>query len=331
MISTSSLSIGHADHILLSEINVQLIAGKLTCLIGANGSGKSTLIRTILGNISPIAGEVHLNSRPVQSYSDTNRSHLISQVFTETHIDEFLKVRDLVSLGRFPYTNWFGNLSKDDISMIDKAMELADILPLSNKIYRQLSDGEKQRVMIARALAQDTPIMVLDEPTSHLDVEHRVALLLLLRNLAHKENKAILLTTHDIEMSIKLADQMWLINNKKQLLVGRPEELALRHAFNTLFDHEAVEFNLKTGAFEFEVSNHTAVQILGGNDLDRFWLGSSLKKEGYKLVNTPNALSVTIENGIDHKYRLCGLNIKIMCNSLDMLIEELNRASGFNK
>lgn len=227
--------------------------GVLAAIVGVNGIGKSTLLRT-LGKIQPVLeGEVLLNGTSLDRISNRALAMEISLVLTEPVATRNLRVVELVSLGRQPHTNWLGNLSASDNSIIQSAIETVGLGPLQFKKCHELSDGQMQKVLIARALAQDTPLMLLDEPTTHLDLYHKVQVLNLLREIAHKKGKTIIFTTHEIDMAIQLCDRMLLLDNKHNAY-GHPCELIEGNRFEDLFPHDLIRFDPRSGTFRVRKS-----------------------------------------------------------------------------
>jgi iron complex transport system ATP-binding protein len=225
-----------------------LVKGELAAIVGVNGIGKSTLLRT-LGNVQPkLSGNIILNKLPLEQHTLAQLAAEISVVLTEPIASKNLTVLELISLGRQPYTNWLGTLTADDRQKISIALELVQISELKAKKCYELSDGQLQRVMIARAIAQDTQLILLDEPTTHLDLYHKVQILKLLKSIAHKTNKTILFTTHEIEIAIQLCDQM-LILERNQSTFGSPCELIQKKSFENLFPADTITFDAKTGSF----------------------------------------------------------------------------------
>jgi iron complex transport system ATP-binding protein len=249
---TSNLSIGYktksAVITIAKNLNLNLQEGKLIALIGANGIGKSTLLRTITGIQKPLQGTVFLNEKKISSYDPLALAQNLSIVLTEKLPPSNLTVFELVALGRQPYTNWIGTLSNDDIAKVHEAMELTQISHLSNKKHYEISDGQLQKVLVARALAQDTPLIILDEPTTHLDLLHKVALFKLLKKLTQETNKCILFSTHDIDMAIQLSDEM-IIMTPETVIQDEPCHLITKGSFNTLFKDEHIIFDSEKGKF----------------------------------------------------------------------------------
>lgn len=221
----------------------------MAAIVGINGIGKSTLLRT-LGRVQPkLAGEILLEGKKLESYDPLALASKISVVLTEPIASKNLTVVELISLGRQPYTNWIGTLTKLDKEKISKAITMVQIEELQHKKCYELSDGQLQKVMIARALAQDTGIMLLDEPTSHLDLYHKVHILKLLRQIAHETKKTILFTTHEIEIAIQLCDKM-LIMEKNRSSFGEPCQLITNKSFENLFPSDTITFDSRSGSFK---------------------------------------------------------------------------------
>ena len=243
------LSIGYTnkgrERTVATQLNGIINSGELTCLLGRNGVGKSTLLRTLSAFQPALGGDVLLQGKALSSYSDQELSRLIGVVLTEKPHVRNMTVAELVAMGRAPYTGFWGMLSKEDRSVVDESIQLVGIESLRNRQVQSLSDGERQKVMIAKALAQQTPVIYLDEPTAFLDFPSKVELLQLLRRLAHEEQKTIFLSTHDVEISLQLADMLWLMT-PEQLHVGTPRELADQGVLNTFIEHEGITFDTDT-------------------------------------------------------------------------------------
>lgn len=233
------------------NINLKLKKGELAAIVGVNGIGKSTLMRTI-GNFQPrISGNIKINGESLNNYTAQELASKISVVLTEPIASKNLTVKELIALGRQPYTNWLGNLSQDDVLKMNEAIKILELSDLKNKKCYELSDGQLQRVLIARALAQDTDIILLDEPTTHLDLYHKVQILKLLKSIARTTQKTILFTSHEIEMAIQLCDKMVILDG-----AGNPFEqpcnLISAKAFERLFPSDTVTFDSVTGAFRIQ-------------------------------------------------------------------------------
>ncbi|PAM94034.1 ABC transporter ATP-binding protein [Flavobacterium sp. IR1] len=252
ILKTSNLSIGYtskkATVVIAEQLNLNLVAGKLIALIGANGIGKSTLLRTITGIQHPLQGTVFLNDKNIATYKPLDLAQHLSLVLTEKLPPSNLSVFELVALGRQPYTNWIGTLTQTDIDKVQQALELTQIEHLAQKKHCEISDGQLQKVLIARALAQDTPLIILDEPTTHLDLLHKVSLFKLLKKLTQETNKCILFSTHDIDLAIQLSDEM-IIMTPEMVVQDEPQHLISKGSFNTLFKDENITFDTEKGKF----------------------------------------------------------------------------------
>ena len=237
-LKTAALAIGYCykskTKSVAESINISLQQGKLTCLMGANGIGKSTLIKTLTGVLTPLSGEVRIGSQNINSLNNLQKAQTISVVLTDRPATGYMNVRDLVSLGRFPYTNWQNSFSNDDIEIVERAIQAVGLTEQANTALSELSDGNFQKAIIGRALAQDTTILVLDEPTIHLDVNNKTVIIKLLRKLSREANKSILMSTHDLELAMSFADKLWLFS-EDSILEGLPEDLALNGSIYRVF------------------------------------------------------------------------------------------------
>lgn len=252
ILSASNLSIGYATNkekiVIASDLNLNLQAGKLVSLVGANGIGKSTLLRTLCGIQKPISGSVSLNDKDIQSFESLALAQNLSLVLTEKLPPSNLTVFELIALGRQPYTNWLGKLSEEDLEKVHQAIQLTQIESLANKKHFEISDGQLQKVLIARALAQDTPLIILDEPTTHLDLLHKVSVFKLLKKLSQETNKCILFSTHDIDLAIQLSDEM-IVMTENNVVQDEPCNLISKGVFNSLFKDEKITFDSEKGKF----------------------------------------------------------------------------------
>ena len=252
ILQASNLSIGYTSkkalNIIASDINLSLEKGKLIALIGANGIGKSTLLSTLTGIQKPLSGTVSLDEKNIHELDSLTLAQNLSVVLTEKLPPSNLTVWELIALGRQPYTNWIGKLTDNDIAKVNEAIELTQIEHLTSKRHYEISDGQLQIVLIARALAQDTPFIILDEPTTHLDLLHKVVLFKLLKKLTQETGKCILFSTHDIDMAIQLSDEM-IIMTPESTIQDQPCNLILKGSFNTLFQDDHIVFDSEKGKF----------------------------------------------------------------------------------
>lgn len=213
-ITTNRLTVGYRGHRVVEDISLSLPCGRLVCLLGPNGAGKSTLLRTLCGFQPPIEGTVTISGSDITTMSAAEVARLVSVVLTDRPLTPSLTAAEMVGMGRAPYTGFWGRLSDDDRRLVSEAMQTVGIAPLATRRMGQLSDGERQKVMIAKALAQHTPVIVLDEPTAFLDYPSKVAVMKTLARLAHDEGKTILMSTHDLELAAQLGDELMEIENK---------------------------------------------------------------------------------------------------------------------
>lgn len=251
IISTHNLSIGYryAKQMYVAEkLEIQIHQGDLVALVGSNGIGKSTLLRTLTGIQKPLLGSVLIQNQNLHDIASENLAKMVSVVLTEKLPPSNLTVYDLIAMGRHPYTNWLGSLSENDRIAIENAIEWTQTRPLLNKKHFEISDGQLQIVMIARALAQDTPAIVLDEPSTHLDLPHKVALIKLLKKLTRDTQKAILFSTHDIDLAIQMTDQMMVMMDGK-IVQNEPCQLIEHGVFELLFKDDNIHFDASKGKF----------------------------------------------------------------------------------
>jgi iron complex transport system ATP-binding protein len=240
ILEASGLAIGyrHAGRkpmVLASGLNLILKKGQVTGLLGPNGSGKSTLLRTLSGLQPVIEGTIQVLGNPVISRNVKQTARILSIVLTERIEVRNLSVFEMVGMGRYPHNNWMGRISKADRAIIDQALDQVHLSGYSSQLVDELSDGEQQRVLIARALAQDTPLIILDEPTAHLDLPNRISTMHLLKSLAGETGKSILFSSHDLDLAIMVTDILWLLKKGGELLTGHPDSLMQAHAFEQVF------------------------------------------------------------------------------------------------
>ena len=249
-IQLRQLSIGyqtkHGVKEVASGLDGAIHGGELTCLLGANGVGKSTLLRTLSAFQPKMGGEIMIEGRELSSFSDKELSRKIGVVLTEKPDVRNMTVRELASLGRSPYTGFWGNYSKDDLQVVDEAIDQVGIETLSQRMVHTLSDGERQKVMIAKALAQQTPVIYLDEPTAFLDYPSKVEVLQLLRRISRTAGKTIFLSTHDVELALQLADTIWLMTREEGVTIGSPQALAQKGALGKFIERDGIMFDRET-------------------------------------------------------------------------------------
>ena len=269
-----------------------LDAGQLVCLIGPNGAGKSTLLRTLAGIQKPLSGQVLLNGQDVHHMSASDRAKHISVVLTQKMEVGLFTGYGLVAMGRHPYTAWSGQLSESDHAVVMRSIEMVGAEKLADQSINTMSDGERQKIMIARALAQEPDLLILDEPTAFLDLPRRVETLVLLRDLAREVGCSIVLSIHDLDLALRLADRIWLLPQGAPIQVGMPEELVLNGAFEAAFESANVAFDAETGAFKTREKNVHHV-YLQGEGVTYIWTRRALERAGY-------AVSERLETGQPH-------------------------------
>ncbi len=298
ILTTDNLTIGYktSRKILRSvalDISVSLQAGELVCLLGPNGAGKSTLLRSLAGMQPPIAGKVRLLGDDVYKLAPQDLAKRLSLVLTEKVDVGMLSAYTLVTLGRYPYTNWWGKLTPEDDAIVNWAIKSVGAVHLAPRQVSELSDGERQKIMIARALAQLPIVMLLDEPTAFLDLPRRVEIMQLLRQLTRETNQAILLSTHDLDLALRLADKVWLLSSNGNLNVGAPEDLVLSGAFANTFRSEGVEFDISSGEFHLHTAHKGEINIIG-EGIAVIWTIRALERVGF-LANQRRKSSPTID------------------------------------
>jgi iron complex transport system ATP-binding protein len=282
VLHTENLSIGYPKHSVSQNIEVQLFSGELVCLIGPNGAGKTTLMRTMAGMLAPLAGQVQLLGDDVRKLDSRILAQRLSVVLTDRIDVGLLSGYALVALGRHPYTDWTGQLSAKDESVVRWAVEAVGAVDIASRPVNELSDGERQKLMIARALAQEPALMILDEPTAFLDLPRRVEILQLLRKIARETERAILLSTHDLDLALRNADRIWLMPKNASLTVGAPEDLVLNGAFEQAFHSEGVQFDKRTGSFWATMDRQKSI-ALKGEGIPYIWTQRALERIGYEI------------------------------------------------
>ncbi|MCM1311295.1 MAG: ABC transporter ATP-binding protein [Bacteroides sp.] len=248
------------DIIVSNGLNAKLRMGEMTCLLGPNGAGKSTLLRTLAAFQPSIGGDVLLMNRNLKNYKNGELSHLISVVLTDNSRIRNMTAYDVVAIGRSPYTGFWGKLSEKDKKIVEKCLQWVGITELAERKMQTLSDGERQKVMIAKAIAQETPIIFLDEPTAFLDYPSKIGMMLLLHRLAKALKKTIFLSTHDLEHALQVADQVWLIDREKGLTTGMPEDLCAEGKIEEYFMRDGISFDRATCTFG--VRHDTAREVI---------------------------------------------------------------------
>lgn len=327
VIQGKELSIGYRtgkqEKTVHSHLNFELHAGELTCLLGANGAGKSTLLRTLSASQPLLAGELRMLDKPIAEYTEKERSRTIGVVLTDKTFAGGLSVYELVALGRQPHTGFFGRLTKEDKHIVEEAMEQVGIAHKARSYTAELSDGERQKAMIAKALVQECPLILLDEPTAFLDVVSRIDIMNLLHRLAIEQQKAILLSTHDIGQALVLADKLWLLTKGQGLQCGVTEDIILSHRMDTLFTHKDIRFDYDHGVYYPMVSGSRKISVECEDKTLFHWLINALNRHGYKCLPSGSMCDMHLKATSVHELWLTQKGETRLCSSFAELILSL--------
>lgn len=254
ILKAKQLNIGYSvskkNTSICQQINFDIEKGEFVAILGRNGCGKSTLLKTIAKMLPVINGDLYIKNCSIHSFSPKDFSQLISIVLTESIPENSLTVYETIALGRQPYTNWLGKLSDNDISIIKNAIDLTDTVELSEKLIHQLSDGQLQRVMIARALTQDTPVILLDEPTSHLDIHHKINIFKILTKICRETQKTVIISTHEVNLALKHSNKLMLIDNSL-FNIGKSQEETIQKKLMDIFNSDDIKYNKQSNQFIF--------------------------------------------------------------------------------
>ncbi len=313
------------ENILLDEVSVNLRRGELVCLVGKNGSGKTTLLKTLM-KLSPLpAGEILLLGRKLEHYQPAELAQNCSFVPTALADTGEMTVRELAELGRYPYTNWYGKLSRQDHSIVDAALSATGISGMARKRLHEISDGEKQRTMIARSLAQDTPLILLDEPSAFLDIQGKYEITSLLRQLCMKQHSAVF-STHDLNLALQYADKIWLIAGKK-MIQGAPEDLIINNRIGDLFHSDQIRFDSSAGEFKpvIEYRGNVMIRNLTASPAVFEWTRKALRRAGFSSESPEKDSGpvITIDHAMGkHTWRMETRGGETMYESLyDLLLD----------
>jgi iron complex transport system ATP-binding protein len=271
--------------VVAERLQLGVDAGEIVCLLGANGVGKSTLLRTLAATQPPLAGSVTIAGANVHRLHPRELARHLALVLTDRVAVGSMTAYSLVALGRHPYTDWAGRLGASDHVAVKQAMTTVGARHLAGRQVDELSDGERQKVMIARALAQETPLLILDEITAFLDLPRRIEIMALLHDLAHLERKAVLVSTHDLDLALRTADWIWLMSGDGRLDIGTPEEVAMNGALARAFQSEAVVFDAHTGHFRAARKRGLRIGLEGDGSVAR-WTAHALERCGFEICMT---------------------------------------------
>ena len=297
-LTATNLSIGYSvkgqNTCVAEKLELALNAGEFVCLLGPNGAGKSTLIRTLAGMQAPLSGALKLQDQSFHSIEPRERARMISVVLTEALPLGMMDAYSLVALGRHPYSGWLGGLNHSDKARIAWAFAAVGAQGLEARQIAELSDGERQKISIARALAQEAKVMLLDEPTAFLDLPRRVELMSILRTLAHREQMGLLLSTHDLDLALRFADRLWIITAEGQLIQGYPEQLAMSGTFARVFANENLDWDAERGAFR--THPHPCLKAhINGEGLYAIWTRRALERLGFGIAESDEKSALRIQ------------------------------------
>ncbi len=317
-IEIKDLAIGYSSkkekNIVADCINSDIYSGELTCLLGANGIGKSTLMRTLTAFQPKLSGHVFIQGKEIEEYTEKELATLVSVVLTERFDVKNMSSRELIGLGRSPYTGFWGSLSEEDNKIIDQAISLVKIENLASRMIHTLSDGERQKVMIAKALTQQTSIILLDEPTAFLDFPSKVEIMQLLHQLSRKTNKTIFLSTHDLELALQIADKIWLMDKENGIKIGIPEDLSMDGSLSHFFARKGIIFDQSTGLFRVENDCQKTIKMTGHGQLYAM-VRKALLREGIMVSREETSLpyieikeqEITLYSSDNYKKTCCSI------------------------
>ncbi|KLU59923.1 putative siderophore transport system ATP-binding protein YusV [Peptococcaceae bacterium CEB3] len=294
IVQTKELAVGYEGRTVVGQINLEALKGQFICLLGPNGSGKSTIIRTLSGLLRPLGGSVFLKGEHLYTIQPQDLAKTMAVVLTERLSPGLIKVFDLVAMGRYPYTGFFGRLTGKDAGKVWEALSLVGAGKLAGRYFNELSDGEKQKVLMARALVQEPEVLILDEPTSHLDLKHRLEVMAILRRLTQKKGITVILSLHEVDMALKSCELVILVKNGKILAYGPPEEILGDERVAELYDIDCANFSNCLGGIELRNGGGAGVFVLAGGGSGAL-VYRLLNKQGFSL-----STGVIPENDIDY-------------------------------
>ena len=311
--------------VISKDLNASLMRDELVCLLGPNGAGKSTLLRTIVGFQSAMSGHVQVCNKDISKYTSSELSKLVSVVLTDNGGVKNMSVYDVVAMGRSPYTGFWGRLNEKDKKVVDNCLQWVDITALKDRKMQTLSDGERQKVMIAKAIAQETPIIVLDEPTAYLDYPSKMAMLMLLHRMAKALHKTIFLSTHDVEHALQIADHVWLLDKQHGLMTGTPEDLCLNGDIERYFEREGMAFDRALGTFSVQHKSYLDVMVEGDKQsIPYILLCKALVRHNIRPVDADGDDGVALRVEADGAFTLFKFGNKTSTmNSIELVVREM--------
>lgn len=310
-LETSRLTVGYGKRVLFRDLDLIVPPGELICFMGPNGSGKSSLLRTLAGVQKAISGELHYNNMH-------DRSKFLSIMLTDRIGNPSLTAHEVVAAGRIPFQDWTRKLSPEDLSVVEDCMKMTGSWGLAATKMEWLSDGQRQLVMLARALAQSPKILLLDEPTAHLDLNNRVEVMNLLKGLCRSGGISVVMCTHELDLALQTSDGIWLSGEGEKLITGVPEDLVLSGAVDRIFKLKG--FTLKTGKLEHQVSSLMSVSV-EGDGYAYLWTKNALERKGYRIVGDSANLISVLADGENIHWKIKNRT----CHSVKELLETLEQ------
>ena len=291
---TKDLAVGYNGDILIHDINIQIERGKILTLIGPNGAGKSTILKTITRQLSKIHGTVHIGRQELTSWNQKEMAREVAVVLTDRIRPELMTCAEVVAMGRYPYTNMLGRLTPEDKRIVAEALSRVHAMDLAQQDFSTLSDGQRQRIMLARAICQQPEIIVLDEPTAYLDIRHKIELLDILREMAHEKGITVIMSLHEIDLAAKISDYLVCVKGETIAAFGKPEEVLQQGEIEKLYDIQNGSYNLLFGSVELsKATGEPKVFVIAGNGcgIDCY---RALQKQ-----QIPFATGILYENDVD--------------------------------
>lgn len=296
VIKTQELAVGYGSKAVVEGINLEALKGQLICLLGPNGSGKSTILRSLSGLLAPVQGAIYIKGQTLSQLKSGELAKTLAVVLTERLSPGLMTAFEIAAMGRYPHTDFFGRLTDKDINKTREVLRLVNAEDIAERYFSELSDGEKQKVLLARALAQEPELIVLDEPTTHLDVRHRFEVLAILSRLCKEKGITVILSLHEVDLALKNCDIAILMKNSKILGYGPPEDIVKEETINELYDISCAHFNDFLGTMELSNSNNSSASIYviaGAGSGTRIY--RMLTKHGYGIYT-----GIIHENDVDY-------------------------------
>ncbi|BDR64317.1 ABC transporter ATP-binding protein [Clostridium tetani] len=342
-LSTKDLSVGYESKIVVKDININLIKGEILCLLGPNGAGKTTILRTVSKLLDPIKGTVYIEGENIQDVANKELSKKMSVVLTNKFNGGLMTVFNVVAMGRYPYTGFFGYLSDKDIEKIMEALKIVNAEDIKECYFDELSDGQKQKVLVARALAQEPQVIVLDEPTTHLDIKHRLELIEILKRLTKERKITVILSLHEIDMALKSCDKVALVNKGNIIVYGTPEDVVDEKGIEKLYGIKDANFNNLLGSIELSNTNKPRAFVIGGGGcgapifrvLTKYNIGfyTGILHENdvdYEIARTMG-LSILKENAFESIKDINIKKAKSMIDNVSFVIDSAYKIGEINK